>query len=128
MLRLFRNKRAQNTAEYAILIALVIGVFSAMQIYIRRSLQARIKMGADQIPIMVLGQTGGNVSNQLFGPANFTQYEPYYISKGAYNMTSVSTEGTERGTLKDSGGVRDLGNATSQRLGTQVITGSVNKD
>jgi len=122
MLRLLRNKKAQNTAEYAILIALIIGVFSAMQIYVRRGMQARIKSGADNIPQMVIGQTEGGVSGDLFG--NATQYEPYYVREGEYSMTSTTKEGTEKGIITNDGGQRDLVDATSQRTGRQGIGGA----
>jgi hypothetical protein len=130
MLRLLRSKKAQNTAEYAILIALVIGVFSAMQIYIRRGLQARIKGGSDTLPFSVLGQanTIDGVSQTIMGPANFTQYEPYYITKGAYQMTSRTQEGTEEGIHDEVGGQRQLVDQTSQRTGLQEIRGSVDAD
>jgi len=130
MLRLLRSKKAQNTAEYAILIALVIGVFSAMQIYVRRGLQARIKGGTDTLPFSVLGQanTADGVAQDILGPANFTQYQPYYISKGAYDMTSRTQEGTEEGIHDQAGGKRQLIDQTSQRTGSQEIRGYVDFD
>lgn len=122
MLHLLRNRRAQNTMEYAILIALVIGVFSAMQIYLKRGLQARIKAGTDNIPAVVSDlQAGGDVAG-LFGTQ--TQYDPYYIREGTYDMTTTSGEGTERGAVSESGGIRDLSGATTQRTGEQRITGT----
>lgn len=120
MLRLLKNKKAQNTMEYALLIAIVIGVFSAMQIYLRRGLQARIRQGADNIPGLVSTQAG---STGLFN-ASETQYEPYYIREGAYNMTTLSAEGLEKGTITQVGGVRELTNATTSRTGAQAITGA----
>jgi len=122
MLRLLRNKKAQNTAEYAILIALIIGVFSAMQIYIRRGMSARLKAGTDNIPQMVIGQTDGGVSPDLFG--NATQYDPYYIKEGKYNMETTSKEGTEKGIVTEYGGQRDLDGATTKRTGTQEYKGA----
>lgn len=121
MLRILRDKKAQNTMEYALLIALVVGVFSAMQIYVRRGLQARLKGGVDSLPDVVLSQSGNETSG-IFG--NLTQYEPYYTREGAYNITTVSSEGVERGALTEEGGMRELGNATTSRSGTQQITGS----
>ncbi|MFA6217552.1 MAG: hypothetical protein WDL87_07910 [Candidatus Omnitrophota bacterium] len=66
------RKRAQTTAEYAILIALVIGAVVAMQIYVKRGIQGRIKETVDFVG------TNGTVGNSNF---SFTtnQYEPYYI-------------------------------------------------
>jgi hypothetical protein len=134
MLRLLRSKKAQNTAEYAILIALVIGVFSAMQIYVRRGLQARIKGGTDIMPGLVIGQAnnaGDFVDPNMLGnpaDADYTQYEPYYISKGNYNMVSQTQEGTDRGIHDEAGGKRELIDATSQRTGQQEIRGSADAD
>lgn len=134
MLRLLRSKKAQNTAEYAILIALVIGVFSAMQIYVRRGLNARLKAGTDTLPGLVIGQAnnaGDFVDvNMLGDPADpdYTQYEPYYISKGQYSITSRTQEGTERGIHSEAGGKRELVDQTSQRTGLQEIRGSMDAD
>lgn len=118
MLRTLKNRKAQNTMEYAIIIALVIGVFSAMQIYLKRGMQARIKAGTDTIPGIVATEAG---KADLFGTA--AQYEPYYTREGAYSMTTETKEGTERGTASEAGGVRDLSGATTKRTaGSQEIT------
>lgn len=122
MLRLLRNKKAQNTMEYALLISIVIGVFSAMQIYLRRGLQGRIKAGADQIPDKVISLSTETGVTNLFG--SDTQYEPYYIEGGKYNISTTSGEGTEKGTITDTGGVRDLSGAVTKRTGEQQILGS----
>jgi hypothetical protein len=131
MLRLLRSKKAQNTAEYAILIALVIGVFSAMQLYVRRGLQARIKGGADRLPYAVIGQamqTGDVTTDQFLGNPAQLQYEPYYISRGASSVTSMTQEGTERGIHDEAGGKVELVDQTSQRTGAQEIRGSIDAD
>lgn len=67
MLHILRNKAGQNTAEYAILIALIVGVAIAMQTYIKRGLQGRVKDAVDKMATdtSTLGTT--------------TQYEPYYL-------------------------------------------------
>lgn len=126
MLRLLRNRKAQNTMEYAILIVVVIGVFSAMQLYMRRGLSARLKAGTDNIPTIVLGQEANALSNTLIGDQ--TQYEPYYTAMGTSDMTTTSGEGLERGTATQVGGVRELSNATTARTGTQVIVGAGSAD
>lgn len=41
--KLVKNRRAQNTAEYALLIALVVAAIVAMQSYAQRALQARVR-------------------------------------------------------------------------------------
>ena len=131
MLKLLRNKKAQNTAEYALLFAVVIGAFSVMQMYMRRGINARVKDGVNNIPGIVLGQQGttldGVAASKLFttDPNGFrNQYEPYYVRGGSVNMTTQTSEGTETGTIKDTGGTRDLTGATSNRSGTQETTGT----
>jgi len=68
MLRKF-GKRAQTTAEYAILIALVVAAVTAMQMFVRRGLQGKIKDGVDVM--------GTKMNLPSYGS---TQYEPYYLS------------------------------------------------
>lgn len=76
MVRIFRNRRAQTTAEYAILIAIVVGAVVAMQVYVRRGIQGRIKNVVDHNP------PSATVGDQTL---TFTgeQYEPYYQSSDA---------------------------------------------
>jgi len=131
MLRLLRSKKAQNTAEYAILIALVIGVFSAMQIYVRRGLQARVKGGADRLPYAVIGQamqTGDVTTDQFLGDPADLQYEPYYTREGASDTTSWTQSGRDRAIASDTGGKRELTGATQRTEGGRVITGTDNAD
>lgn len=52
---LIRLKKAQATAEYAILFAVVIGAAMGVQTYVKRALQARIYDAANQF----VEQTGG---------------------------------------------------------------------
>lgn len=68
MLRLFKNKKGQNTAEYAILIALVVGGVIAMQTYAQRTMQARLR---DASRMFV------NSTNAI---GTTDQYEPYYLN------------------------------------------------
>ena len=77
--KLVKNRKAQNTAEYALLIALVVAAIIAMQTYAQRALQARIRGGAQYL----IGQTNGM--------GNTAQYEPYYLSS-SYNVDRQSDE------------------------------------
>jgi len=124
MLLLLKNKKAQNTMEYAILFAVVVGALTAMQLYVRRSLQAKIRGGTDNIPNAVLSQetaTSGVVVDQLLGDPTATQYEPYYYVNGQSDLVSTTSEGTERGTIQNAGGLRDLSGATTQQTGWQTV-------
>ncbi len=69
------NKRAQTTAEYAILIAIVVGAVVAMQVYIRRGMQGRIRNVVDHVGAG--GNVGGDTASFAF---TAEQYEPYYTS------------------------------------------------
>ena len=106
MFRKLRNKKAQNTAEYAILIALVIGAVVAMQTYAQRALQGRIRDASRYMKTQTtdLGSTG--------------QYEPYYTcttsetkrdtddsfnNEGAKTSSKSTTTGKVEQTTLDAG-------------------------
>ena len=65
--KLIKNKKAQNTAEYAILISLVVAGIIAMQTYAQRALQGRVRDAS-----IFLVNTTANLGGT-------TQYEPYYL-------------------------------------------------
>ena len=67
--KLIKNKKAQNTAEYAILISLVVAGIIAMQTYAQRALQAKVRDAGG-----ILADAGSD--DGLSGTA---QYEPYYL-------------------------------------------------
>ena len=100
-------KKAQNTAEYAILIALVIGAVIAMQTYVKRSWQGGVKFAVDK-----LKKDGGTA-----------QYEPYYL-KSEYETEEAAYKDTKE---TQAGGkvVRDFGSEdaphTTTRSGYQEI-------
>lgn len=77
--KLFKNKIAQTTAEYALLISLVVAAVIAMQTYAQRAIQARIR-GAT---IYMVQQTNA------LGSVN--QYEAYYASSN-YDVDRASTD------------------------------------
>jgi hypothetical protein len=78
---LLKNKKAQNTAEYALLIALVVAGVIAMQTYAQRALQARVRDAS----LYLTNQTS------TLGTTN--QYEPYYLSTN-YTIDRSSNEVT----------------------------------
>ena len=80
-----KNKKAQNTAEYAILISLVVAAIIAMQVYVQRGLQGRIR---DAVKGYLVDQTN---PQGVVGLGRTAQYEPYYLSS-SYNV--VRTEET----------------------------------
>ena len=66
--KLAKNKKAQNTAEYAILISLVVAGIIAMQTYAQRALNARVRGAAIYL------------TNQTSQLGSTLQYEPYYLN------------------------------------------------
>ncbi|MCX5706989.1 MAG: hypothetical protein NTW13_04975 [Candidatus Omnitrophica bacterium] len=106
MFRLMR--KAQSTAEYAIVVGLVIAAAVAMQVYVKRGLQAKVKAGVDYVDTdasTVLGSTAQN------------QYEPYYM--GSTFTSSRNASDTENA---GEGGVIDrTTNEISSRTGNQTI-------
>ena len=83
--KLFHNRKAQNTAEYALLIALVVAGVIAMQTYAQRALQARVKDASDKM-------TDADIINGAdLGILKSTQYEPYYL-QSKYNVTRNTDE------------------------------------
>jgi hypothetical protein len=76
------GKRAQTTAEYAILIALVVAAVTAMQIYVKRGMQGKVKDAVDNMGAG-MGLPG----------ASTPQYEPYYLtSNSTTNQVSDDDE------------------------------------
>ena len=112
MFRRLNAKRGQNTAEYAILIGVIVAAAIAMQVYVRRGMQARIKDAVDFVDT-----ADDDVANMQVFQNGVAQYEPYYL---ASNMTS-SQYGTSTEELQIGGGVvRNMQGMTSGRTGNQV--------
>lgn len=98
------NRRGQNTAEYAILIGVIVAAAIAMQIYVRRGMQARIKDAVDY--------SRTNPGTDVF---NSSQYEPYYMDQ---SMETTSTSDSAE-SIKTGGGItRTIANEFTSRKGT----------
>src|SRR3989338_8418205 len=95
--KLLKNKKAQNTAEFALLISLVIAGVIAMQTYAQRALQGRIRDAAAYL------------TNKTGALGNTVQYEPYYL-KTDYTVTRDDTASKIH--KKDFVGQDDLSNRT----------------
>lgn len=105
--KLVKNKKAQNTAEYAILISLVVAGIIAMQTYAQRALQARVR------------EAGQYLETETSTLGTSKQYEPYYLST-SYTITRSDSEVTRLG----AGLVAKDVNSTRARAsgGSQVST------
>ena len=77
--KLIKNKKAQTTAEYAILISLVVAGIIAMQTYAQRALQARVR------------DAGQHLAAETSDLGTTVQYEPYYLTTD-YTVTRNESE------------------------------------
>lgn len=110
-----KNRKGQQTAEYALLIALVVGAVIAMQTYVQRAFQAKTR---DASLFMV-----NNTSN--IGTTQ--QYEPYYLET-SYNIdrneNMTETHGNDHGVTYDTNNVRDrVGSTESTYNAAGLING-----
>lgn len=79
-----KNKKAQQTAEYALLISLVVAAIIAMQTYAQRTIQARIRDAAVHL------------TKQTNALGTTAQYEPYYLET-SYDTLRDETTRQEQG-------------------------------
>ena len=56
------NKKAQSTLEYAILVAVVVGALLAVQVYMKRGVQGRLRSSTDNIGDQY---SAGNVTSKF---------------------------------------------------------------
>lgn len=111
-----RSQRGQSTAEYAILVSLVIASIVAMQTYVKRGLQGKVKDATDHVSdeMQQAGVTGTT-----------TQYEPYYAS----NDFKVSQSQDNKTTVGEGQTVtRTVNKDTTERTGTSKQETDISKD
>jgi Flp pilus assembly pilin Flp len=100
--KLIKNKKAQNTAEYAILISLVVAGIIAMQTYAQRALQAKVRDAGTYL---------GTATSTL--GATTKQYEPYYLTTNYAVSRNEATFQTQ--TTAVIGGVSSAQNSIRSR-------------
>jgi len=76
-----RLKRAQSTAEYAVVIGLVVAAAVGMQIYVKRQLQGKVRDATNYTDEAAKGKYG-------VGQGTAAQYEPYYATSTDVVRTS----------------------------------------
>ncbi len=123
---LLKNKKAQNTAEYALLIALVVAGVIAMQTYAQRALQARVRDAS----VYLANQTA---SVGIAGLGNVQQYEPYYrkdvytIARNSNEITNLQTN-TTVSKRTDTDRSREKGGFTQSDYNTAAVGVGVGAD
>lgn len=78
------NPKAQSTLEYAILVVIIIGVLLAMQVYIKRGLQGRLKSSTDDIGEQYSVGEGGSYTKKTH-----TNSKTIEESKGGVSNTNT---------------------------------------
>lgn len=91
MLKLFRGKKGQNTAEYAIVISLVVAALIAMRQYVVRGLQGKVQVAVDNF-------SAAGIASGQFEPGYLTS--SYEVSRGSaineqYEKGSAGKAGIE---------------------------------
>ena len=104
------RKKGQNTAEYAIVVGLVVAAALAMQTYVKRGLQAGIKYGVDKT-----------------GSATTAQYEPYYL-RSQYSTTANQQSQDYEAVTQDGKTVRESTGGAKTRTGSQTTLNTDNAD
>lgn len=87
--------KGQSSAEYAIVLSLVVAAVIGMQVYVKRGLQARVKAGTDALTsagadFSIAPPEGGTGINPVTFAA-LRQYEPYY-QESQYTSYSENVE------------------------------------
>jgi uncharacterized protein (UPF0333 family) len=103
------NKKAQATAEYAIIIGVVIAALIAMQTYVKRGLNSKIQQATDHTY---------SPAGSLAVTFDAGQYEPYYASS---NFTTTRSTGQEQESTFVGGSVqRNITDDVVDRTGNQT--------
>ena len=102
---IYLNRKAQSTAEYVVLLGIAVGAIIAMQTYVKRGLQEKVRNAVDYVD-----NAGSNV---------FTggQYEPYYMTGSNFNTDADSRETEGYG----SQGTTRTTDERTTRSGEQII-------
>lgn len=114
MMQRTKRTKGQSTAEYAIVIALVLGAAVGMQTYVRRTLQARVADATDALPRNIPGVVLANARRQfepLYATSNQTTTSNLSLGANlvgsAYNVSNVT--GGSTSTTRRAGGSNEIG-------------------
>jgi hypothetical protein len=80
MWRRLYDKKAQSTGEYALVFAIILGAIVAMQTYVKRGLQGRVKSGTDYM------------ARETEDLGDVTQYDPYYYQQDRITSRTSSQD------------------------------------
>ncbi|MBI5415884.1 MAG: hypothetical protein HZA29_03615 [Candidatus Omnitrophica bacterium] len=87
MLRYLKTNNAQAVmGEYVLVLFVVVGMVTAMTIYFKRAVQARIVGARDKMFNIVLNRTAGYYTGSIY-----REYEPYYANTESSAARSEDT-------------------------------------
>ncbi|MBP7835972.1 MAG: hypothetical protein KA022_00670 [Candidatus Omnitrophica bacterium] len=99
-------RRAQSTLEFAIVIFAIVAALLAMQVYIRRGLQGKLRASADEFSV------------QQYAPGKMSS-DTTMTQQSDITTTSVTAEDDERYTTTTT---TYINSQSDRRLGTEKIT------
>ncbi len=85
------RKRAQTTAEYAVLLGLVIAAVIGMQTYVKRGWQARVKVETDQMSDDFFKNPNWSDVSEVAATES-VHYEPTNLDRDTHEITKADTE------------------------------------
>jgi len=89
------KRGAQSTLEYALIVAVVVGGLIAMQVYVKRGLQGKLKESADQLGEQYSpGYTTGDVTVTTTSTTNETLADGTTSTSSTTNQGVVSNDAT----------------------------------
>lgn len=106
-----KKRKAQSTAEYVVVLGLIVAAVVGMQTYVKRGFQGRIKEAVDFV------DNGGQTTGVVAFTRNY-QYEPYYLSS---NFESTQNVDTSEELLTGGAVNRDIDQEYRTRNGVQTI-------
>ena len=106
---MLRHRKAQSTAEYVIVLGLIVAAVVAMQTYVKRGFQGRIKDAVDYI------DQGGQEGKSVVWKS--PQYDPYYFQ----SHFESDRNSTDNEALATGGAVNRSSTETNKRTGSQII-------
>jgi Flp pilus assembly pilin Flp len=117
MLKFLKNKKAQSVAEYVIILGLVVATVVAMQTYVKRGVQGRIRDAVDFVDQGQQATGEGATAENAVVQFNGSQYEPYYLRS---DISSTQTT-NEQETYSTGGSVgRTLTSEETETTGNKI--------
>ncbi len=103
-MRRMLGQRGQSTLEYAVLIVVIIAALIAMQVYLKRGIQGRVRESADQI-------------GEQFSPGQTTSNRITYVNASSTEVQANGSSTTIMNQFQTVSGDESVGNASVEYWG-----------